>query len=254
MRTVLTVLVVVTVLLAGCNTGGSVDTPTGTTTGTESVPTVEEPNKDLSGGENGSVTNSSALLGTFYNEGLSGYANLDFSVETSDINYTIGYQNDTASQIYEVSTADQRGTTVYYVHSGTDAVRNTASGEVTYREQPNASYALLVPKLYLDIIPALEWDSAGTTTVDGNQRSVLESSSINETAADNLDYPLSLSGTTADARLTVDSHGIIRSGELSLPSEGGSATITFTLDKSESISVTAPDWYDEAEATNATAE
>ncbi len=251
MRKIATVLVVLTVLLAGCNTGGTGGTPTATETAAESnesTPTMESSINDLTGVENGEVTNISALLDRFNEDGLSGHVDFDFSVESKNSGYTVGYQNDTESQLYEVSTANQSGETIYYVTNGTDAKRNTTTGETTYGEQRYASSVLFIPGIYLSIIEVIEWETAGTTTVDGEPRYVLESSSINDTAAENNDLNLNSSSTTVDARLTVDSDGMIRSGDIDLSTEEDSAMITFSLDTSEGITVSQPDWYDEDEA------
>ncbi|MBX0305047.1 DUF7537 family lipoprotein [Haloarcula salinisoli] len=250
MRKIATILVVLTVLLAGCNTGGTGGTPTatGTADSNESAPTMEGSINDLDGVENGEVTNVSSLLDTFYGEGLSGYVDFDFSAEEKNSGYTVGYRNDTKSQLYEISTTNQSGKTIYYVHNGTDAKRNTTTGETTYGEQRFASFVLFVPSIYVSTFEVMEWETAGTTTVDGEPRYVLESSSINDTAAERQNSSFRSSNTTVDARVTVDSDGIIRSGQMNISTTEDSATMTFTLDTSESITVTQPDWYDEAEA------
>jgi len=250
MRKIATVLVVLTVLLAGCNTVGTGGTPTatGTADANESSPTMAGSINDLAGVENGTVTNISALLETFSNDGLSGYADLDFSVETDNGGYTVGYRNDTTAQLYEFSTANQSGKTITYVHNGTGAERNTTTGEVTYGEQPYADFVLFYPTVFLGVSEVMEWETAGTTTVDGEPRYVLESNSINDTAAQDTGYNIRSSNTTVDARLTVDSDGIIRGGEYTVTTEDQTVDMTFSLDTSESITVSQPDWYDEDEA------
>jgi len=206
---------------------------------------------DLAGVENGEVTNISALFGTFYEKGWSGYVDLDFSAEAQNDTYIVGYRNDTESQLYEFSGRNQSGKTITYVHNGTDAERNTTTGEVTYGEQPFADFVLLYAQAFISNAEILEWETAGTTTVDGEPRYVLESKSVNDTAAENKEYDVRSSNTTVDARLTVDGDGMIRSGDFTLTNEGEGIEMTFTLDTSERITVTQPDWYDEDEARTA---
>ncbi|MBX0287378.1 DUF7537 family lipoprotein [Haloarcula salinisoli] len=258
MRTITTVLVVLTVLLAGCNTGGTGGTPTatGTADSNESAPTIGNTTvNDLAGVENGAVTNISALLETFNQDGLSGHADLDFSTESSTENesasITVSYRNDTNAQLYEFSDVNQTGKTVTYVHNGTDAERNTTTGEVTYGKVYIPQFPLLYVQALTSQAETLEWETAGTTTVDGELRYVLESNSVNDTAAKNENYSVRSSNTTVDARLTVDSDGIIRSGDFDISSEDMSIQMVFSLDTSESITVSQPDWYDEDEATAA---
>jgi len=253
MRKIMTVVVVLTVLLAGCSFGGSSGTPTAGTNGSAADANMDGSVNDLPGVANNEVQNSSALVTTFQEEAYSGYADLRFSVETANSDYTVRYRNDTEQQLYEASTANQSGSTVYYVTDGTAAVRNTTTGEVQYGSErfgiaSQARFTLFVPQLYVGITSVLDWETAGTTTVDGEPRYVLEADSINNTATEGSNWNLSSANTTVDGRFTVGTDGIIRSGDITLSTEGDSADITFSLRKDESMNVTAPDWYDETEA------
>ena len=65
MRSVLTAVVVLTVLLAGCNFGGTGTTPTAN--GTTAGPTADTTVNDLAGVSGGTVTNSTAPIRLFPN-------------------------------------------------------------------------------------------------------------------------------------------------------------------------------------------
>jgi len=210
---------------------------------------------DLPGVENGELRNISKLFETFEDEGLSGHADLHFSQDDKSGGYTIGFRNDTESQLYEFSGPNQTGKTITYVHNGTDAELNTTTGEVEYGEQYRADFVLLYASGLLSLTDILEWETAGTTVVDGEPRYVLEANSVNDTMAEQENSSIRSSNSTVDARLTVDSDGIIRSGDINITGKGEAKgqylSMTISLDTSESIRVTQPDWYDEAEAESA---
>jgi len=261
MRSVLTAVVVLTVLLAGCNFGGTGTTPTAngtaagpTANGTTAGPTADTTVNDLAGVSGGTVTNSTALFADFETAAYTGHTDMDFSVETRNAGFQLRYQNDTDEELYQVSTTVQPGTISYYLTDGTDAAHNSSSGATQYNDTriaPEARSTLSVPRSYIGLSQVLAWETAGTTTVDGERRFVLEADGINETDARNQGWELSAENTTVDGRLTVSPDGVIRSGDIVVETASERFDITFSLDTDEDIDVSQPGWYDESEAASA---
>jgi len=280
MRYIATALVVLMVVLAGCNTGGTGGTPTAETTanGTETgtvtetggtaTPAATETDtgddstqsgvdaSEVPGMEGSRLTNSSALVGAFSGAVFTGPADFETSYEANSERTTISvdrftYQvrNDTQQQLYVANSST--GTQTYFVDGDQAAVRNDTSGEIRYSNETNsigaeASFTSFYAVISLSYIKALEWEATDTTTVHGEEHYVLEASELNETGL----AQTSLSAdnvTSADGRLVVGADGVVHSGRVSLSGDADVST-TYSLRTDDSIDVTQPDWYDESQA------
>jgi hypothetical protein len=248
MKKISTVLVVMTVLLAGCTIGGFGETPTADGTTQEPLDASSVP-----GVKGTAVYNSSALYDNFTEAAFTGYSDFSFSAKQQSSTFTLRYRNDTQQQLYEVGNSNVTGNATYYVDGESAAIRNASTGEIRYRSQDSrlasqARFTLFVPGLYTSVIEILEWEVTATETVDGERHYVLESDSINETNAAESDWTLSPNESTVEGRLVVGSDGVIHDGQFDIEGLEDSATVTFSLSTDDSIDVTAPDWYDESRA------
>jgi len=247
MRKIATVLVVLTVLLAGCNTGGGGGTPTATATeADQSVDASAVPGANATHLQNVSAVVTPTL------EALSGNAELNVSIETGSESGSLYYVNDTEQQLYELGNSDGP-TEVYYVDGERAAVRNATTGEVRYSNATSnvaseARFSLLFASFSIGAVEYLHWEATGTTTVDGETHYVFEADSPNMTAMDQTGSTISPDNVTgASGRLVVGTDGVLHEGRVSI--EAAETTTTrFSLDTSGDVDVTPPSWYDESQA------
>lgn len=267
MRYLATALVVLMVLVAGCNTADTgTPTPEATTANGTATPSTTGPGgastnatvdaSAVPGVEGSELTNPSALLGAFSRSLTTGPVDFETSYQTGNTGenvnidlFTFQLRNDTQQQEYVLNSSDRQVS--YYVDGESAAVRNDTTGEVRYSNQTNAlrSEATgtgIYAVVSISAINALEWEATGTTTVHGEQHYVLESTGINQTALEQ--SSLSADGVTStDGRLVVGTDGIIHDGTVNIDGETA-VSVSFSTRTGDSIAVDAPSWYDESAA------
>jgi len=169
--------------------------------------------------------------------------------------------NDTEETLITINNLEQSGTTTYFVQNGTDALRNTTSGEIRYAQGENnniefaagfASIFAFFPSLYYSF---MDWSLTETRTIDGDTYYVYDANSLNRTAID--DSTLSDNATleTAAGHIVMRSDGLVRNGSVTLSgtTENGvevDVELTMSMRDGPDISVEKPDWYDESDAEN----
>ncbi|MDS0259456.1 hypothetical protein NDI56_08630 [Haloarcula sp. S1CR25-12] len=257
MRKIMTVVVVLTVLLAGCSFGGSSGTPTaGTNTTAATSNTLDA--SAVPGVTGTNVTNVSALASAYGESIINGPVDFRTTMDLSP-NATIlrietvdyRFRNDTEQQLFELNNTNSEVT--YFIDGEKAAARNESSGEVRYSNATNrvggeAYFSTLYAGISLNYIPILEWEVTGTTTVDGETHYVLESNAVNETVLQRPSSSLSAENVdSADGRLVAGADGVIHSGSVTIDGNKDIA-VTFSMSKDEGMDVTAPGWYDESQA------
>jgi len=242
-------MVAAMLLLAGCSGGGTDGTPTNNTTAADemnmSQPSDPSELTNLSSGEGDAFANATRIDATLFN----GTEQLRLLTE-----------NDTAAgtQLLRINTSTG-GTTTLYSTGDYTALRNTTSGEVEYGG-PGSNIGFGVGFLSVFILAGsagyaglVEWDAAGTTTVDGESAFVYESDSLNETAFDErqrLNDGFEQGDVqSTDGRMVIGPDGRIYSINVEIETADG----TFGTDMSigyDDITITKPGWVDESEAPN----
>ncbi|MDS0283589.1 hypothetical protein [Haloarcula onubensis] len=257
MRYLTTALVVLTVVVAGCNSAGIGGTPTAAVNGTETGTAADGPTRasvDASavpGADGSTVTDNTALLRAYYEAIQTGPTEYETTYER-DGTERLGFEfrNDTRQQRYVLRTSTRQNT--IYVDGDTGALRNETSGEIIYSNETNAiadAGDYLRPtytQFTLNFIFPGEWEATDTTTVHGEEHYVLEATGLNESRVAVL--PVSAESVSSmDGRLVVGADGVVHSGNVTLHGETD-ITLTYATRTDDGIDVTAPDWYDESQA------
>ena len=269
MRKLTVVVVAAMILLAGCSGGGGgaaspteegTDAPaTGTSTegtpagdlieGTPMEPTTpdddssSEPTPLSAVSSDDSLAEATEIDGTWYNG----------TEQTRGVT-----RNDTSNNRELVKYTDESGTTsAVYTTEDYVAVRNGTTGDVEYGGPDSfigfgvsscARFTATAPLFYVGVV---EWEQSGTTTVDGEQAVVYESSSLNETTlsnSQNLDLGFEQSEVqSVDGEIVIRSDGRIDSVTIEIEAAsgtyGGETSIEY-----DDITVSQPDWVNESEA------
>lgn len=266
MRYVSTVLVVLLILLAGCNTAGTAETPTadGTVDGADgtatAAPTPDTDAVDASevpGVEGNRLTDNTALLVVWYETIATGSidyeADVDGSSEYPSVfvaeEYNIRLRNDTDQQLYVMETPETNQS--YYVDGNNVSARDNDSGEVYYSNETtdledNLNIVRLYPTLALTHLYRLEWEATDTTTVDGERHYVFEATSVNETLWER-EYQSTRNVDSVDGRMVVGSDGVFHTASVDI-SGSNAVDATYSLRTDDDIEVTPPDWYDASAA------
>jgi len=168
-------------------------------------------------------------------------------------------RNDTANNRELIEYTDESGATSE-VYSTEDyvAVRNGTTGEVEYGGNDSyigsgiefgAAFTALGPVFFVSVV---EWEQSGTTTVDGEQATVFESDSFNETGytESGLNFNFESSDVqSTDGRIVITSDGLIKSIDIEIETTqgtyGGDLTVTY-----DDITIDKPGWVDESQAPN----
>jgi len=190
--------------------------------------------------------------------------NMTLRNTTADASQKIRFTlvNDTEETLVTLNNLEQSGTTTYFIQNGTDATRNTTSGEIRYAqgENNNIEFAAgflqifaLLPSAYFS---AMEWEQTDTRTIDGDTYYVFDSNSMNQTALDQSDWETNGNFRTASGHVVMRSDGFVREGWLRLSGTTASGTevdveVTMSMRGGSDISVEKPDWYDESDAETA---
>jgi len=189
--------------------------------------------------------------------------NMTLRNSTADASQNIQFSivNDTEETLITFNNLDQSGTLTYFVQDGTDAYRNTTSGETQYAQGNDNGIEFgagflqifaVFPSLYFS---AMEWDQTDTRTLDGDTYYVYESNSLNQTAFEESDWETDGSLETASGRIVMRSDGLVRDGSVTLSGTTESGTevdveISMSMRDDPGISVEKPDWFDESEASS----
>jgi hypothetical protein len=261
MRKATVVLVAAMIVLAGCSGGGGTATPTdtengdmnGTTTpgmgdGTASQPNVSEALSSLN-------TSSDSNSELFANA-----TELDMTIYNGSEEVGVLIQNDSAANTELVQLSTSAGTTTFYNTTDYAALRNTSSGEVRYGEPGGnigfgvafgAALFLFAGVSYVGIV---EWEEAGTTTVDGETAFVYEADSLNQTAINSSSDSDSFgpnfgdgSVDSVDGEMIISSSGQLQSLNVELMNSGERFGVDLTLSY-DPVTIETPDWVDESQA------
>jgi len=234
----------------------SFDNDTDIGTGDDENTTTDDGFNSLSGVSNGEVTNDTALVNASGYRIFGAPTDFELSASATEGSFTFTLRNDSEQTLLEIDEASQDGKSTYYItEDDTYAKRNTSSGEVTYGDSESAvafeaGFSLLVPAIYVDYLGLMQWETGGTTTIDGEEAYVFESDAINQTALQESSYnaPALENATSASARLVVGPDGVMHEASIETESPNGGAMITYDLSTDSDIDVTQPSWFDQSEA------
>ncbi|MBX0287380.1 DUF7537 family lipoprotein [Haloarcula salinisoli] len=225
-------------------------------TGDDNSTTTGDGFNSLPGVSNGEVTNTSALVNASGDQVFDSPTDFELSGPATEGRFTFTLRNDSEQTLMVINETSTSSKLEYYItEDETYAKRNTTSGEISYgNNESSLSFEtrirFLIPVMYIDYLGLMEWETAGTTTVDGEEAYVFESSAINQTALQESDYnaPALENATAASGRLVVGPDGVMHDASIETESPEGGATMRYNLSTDASTDVTQPSWFDEAEA------
>lgn len=258
MRKATVVLVAAMIVLAGCSGGGGTATPTDGADDTEDgtmtpggdvgpQPSTEEVFSSLNSSSGGDpFGNATELDMTLYNG--------------SDSTLTVLIQNntDTGTQLTQFSSEGE--TLTLYSTSDYVAQRNSTSGEIQYGEPDGnigfgvnfaAAFALFAGLSYISLV---EWEPAGTTSVNGGTGYVYEATSLNETALNNQGNQQMINPSFEQSDVQSVSGQMVVTSDIqfqSLTVEIETPDGTYGTDLSlryDPVTIDKPDWVDESQA------
>ncbi len=209
------------------------------------------------------IADKSKLLDSYRNRLSDGsYALVTEVRNSTGADSRLVLRNDTAVTKLRIEPGDRDGALELYDGSPTYGIHNGTSGGVTYGHGETSLVSqvsiinIFTVNFGTEWLRAMEWEPAGVTAVDGEQRLVFEASSLNETVARDggLVVPPVLSeGTQArdvDARMAVTSDGLVRDANVTITADvNGSvrtASTVLTVEPVEPESLSAPEWLAEA--------
>jgi hypothetical protein len=245
------------VAIAGCSTGGD----SGNETSPDSTSTTELEEEggtptdgDTDDGTDGSAVNISQELSNA--EPFSGSTQFEMTIINGSEELSITVKNDTERQLYRLEDSQSGGVVEYYITDGPDAYRNTSSGETRYatgesRLENSAGFAIgFLAIAGFGYIGVMDWEPAGTTTVDGQSANVFEADSINQSALSDDDSGFSFTPSNAESgtgRLVIDDQGRLRSASVRINTPQGTVGTDLTITTGDDITVSQPDWIDESQ-------
>lgn len=239
-------------------TGDSMGPATETPTPETQTPGTPTPESD-DGGDDSSQSSDSVLESALSDEPFMGGTVVDGTTYNGSQQTSAVIRNDTANNRELVELTDESGTTSeVYTTADYIAARNGTTGNVTYGG-PNsfvgssvtfeATFTAFGPAFFVGLV---EWEESGTTTVDGEEATVLESDTFNESAyeASGLNFNFNSSDVqSTDGRIVVTSDGLIESATVEIETAdgtyGGEMTVSY-----DDITLETPSWVDESEAPN----
>jgi len=153
------------------------------------------------------------------------------------------------------------GTTTYYLTEEYNAMYNETTGEILYGQgdqgiELRAGFTAFYAFIPLSYVGVMNWSVTDIRAVDGQERYVYESNSINQTALDQSDFQSSGEIQSAEGRMVVTEDVLFPQISINLTyvNEAGttaevSVSMTMTDDD---VTVEVPDWFDESEAESQT--
>jgi len=248
-------------------TPASDDTPTPTPTATPSGSTPTATPAGSTGGppgyEDGEFFNRTRFGQAYLQHIAAGPVafNMTLRNNTAEASQNIGFSlvNDTEETLITLNNLEKSGSTTYFVQNGTDATRNTTSGEIRYAKGNNNGIELgaafltifaVLPSVYFS---AMEWEQTDTRTSGGDTYYVYESNSLNQTALEQSDWETDGSFETATGHMVMRSDGLVRNATVTLSGTTASGTevdldIEMSMRDGSDITVEKPDWFDESDA------
>lgn len=251
MRKLTVVLVAAMLLLAGCSGGGGgAASPSENATGTP----ANESGADI---DMSQPSSPDGLLNQSSGSGFDNATDIDLVLYNGTEQISLVSKNDTESgtKLLELTTPDS-GTRTVYTTSEYVAFRNSSNGEEEYggpdsRVGSGVSFgsALLIfgATAYTD---AVQWDAAGTTTVDGEGAFVYEADSLNQTSEGQQGLNPAYEQDeveSVDGRLVIGPEGRIYDIRVEIEAPDGTYGTDMSVRYGD-ISITKPSWVDESQA------
>ena len=251
MRKLTVVLVAAMILLAGCSGGGG---------GAASPTEDSEMNATATGTGNGNSTSSDIAPQSAVsdNNPFSSATEIDGTWYNGSQQSSALIRNDTSNDRKLVEYTDESGTTSeLYTTEDYVAVRNGTTGDVQYGGPDSfigagvgisGSFTAGGALFYVGVV---EWEQTGTTTVDGEQATVYESDSLNETGLNtdrSISYGFDQSEVqSVDGEMVISSEGQIHSANIEIETQDGTYGGEMSVEYGD-INLTKPAWVDESEA------
>lgn len=254
MRKLTVVVVAAMILLAGCSGGGGgAASPSENGTGTPANETGADISMSQPSSPSGLLNESSGDGSTFDNA-----TEIDLVLFNGTEQISLTSRNDTESgtSLLELSTPNG-GTATVYTTSEYSAFRNSTTGEEEYGGPDSgvgggvgfaSAFLIFGASAYTQ---AVEWETAGTTTVDGEGAFVYEANSLNQSMTEDsqsLD-PVYEEGEvdSVDGRLVIGPDGRIYDLNVEIEVPDGTYGTDMSVRYSD-VSITKPDWVDESQA------
>ena len=233
------------------------DSPETTTTTDDEMVETTTPDDSMDDTDGSQPAVSNVLSDSSDSDPFANATQIEMTLYNGSQQVDLLIQNDTDSNAQILQLSRDAGTTTLYQTSDYVATRNTTSGEVQYGEPDgNVGFGVsFASALFLfsglSYASAVEWDEAGTTTVDGTNAFVYEADSLNQSFFENQQgFQATIeSGSvqSVDARAVIKENGRIDSIEVLMETDRGTVGSSLVVSYDD-ISVEKPDWVDESQA------